>query len=47
MIPKEEPDRAVIKKAKDLQNVCWGEEYERMVSGVLFVKLLWAHYFGL
>jgi hypothetical protein len=35
MIPKTEKDNQIIEKAKSLQGVCWGEEYEKMVSGIL------------
>jgi hypothetical protein len=36
MIPKTEKDYHAIEKAKALQGVCWGDEYERMISGMLY-----------
>jgi hypothetical protein len=27
----------IIEEARGLQGVCWGEEYERMISGMLYV----------
>jgi hypothetical protein len=39
MIPKTELDYVAIEKAKALQGVCWGDEYERMISGMLYAVL--------
>lgn len=39
MIPKTEKDYHAIEKAKALQGVCWGDEYERMISGMLYAIL--------
>ncbi|KAJ5205639.1 sugar O-acetyltransferase [Penicillium cf. griseofulvum] len=39
MIPKTEKDSENIEKAKLLQNRFWGEEYERMISGMLYSPL--------
>ncbi|OQE14384.1 hypothetical protein PENFLA_c038G04109 [Penicillium flavigenum] len=39
MIPKTEKDNENIEKAKTLQNRFWGEEYERMISGMLYNPL--------
>lgn len=35
MIPKTEKDNESIEQAKTLRNRFWGEEYERMISGML------------
>ncbi|KAM0121599.1 hypothetical protein ACP6JC_001770 [Aspergillus fumigatus] len=35
MMPRTEKDSQIIEKAKSLQGVCWGEEYEKMISGIL------------
>lgn len=32
-----EKDQAVIAAAKELQHVPWSEEYEKMISGMLYV----------
>lgn len=40
MLPKTEKDEAMIEKARSLQGVCWGDEYERMIGGMLYVVLL-------
>lgn len=37
MIPRTETDDESIRKARGLQGVCWGKEYERMIGGVLYV----------
>ncbi|KAF7169545.1 hypothetical protein CNMCM5623_002205 [Aspergillus felis] len=39
MIPKKEKDNQIIEKAKGLQGICWGEEYEKMISGILYSPL--------
>ncbi|KAJ5698424.1 hypothetical protein N7462_000429 [Penicillium macrosclerotiorum] len=39
MIPKTEKDNKAIEKARNIQDICWGEEYERMVSGMLYNPL--------
>ncbi|KAJ5822930.1 hypothetical protein N7447_005270 [Penicillium robsamsonii] len=39
MIPKTEKDNKNIEKARALQNRFWGEEYERMISGMLYNPL--------
>ena len=36
MLPKAEKDDAIIQKARSLQGVCWGDEYERMIGGMLY-----------
>ncbi|KAL3492116.1 trimeric LpxA-like protein [Aspergillus germanicus] len=36
MLPTTEKDTAAIEKAKALQNVPWGDEYERMISGMIY-----------
>lgn len=37
MIPKADKDDKILEEARGLQRVCWGEEYERMISGMLYV----------
>lgn len=37
MLPKAEKDEAMIEKARSLQGICWGNEYERMIGGMLYV----------
>jgi hypothetical protein len=37
MIPKTDKDDKIIEEARLLQGVFWGEEYERMISGMLYV----------
>jgi hypothetical protein len=37
MIPKVDKDATIIEEARGLQGICWGEEYERMISGMLYV----------
>jgi hypothetical protein len=37
MIPKVDKDDTIIEEARGFQGVCWGEEYERMISGMLYV----------
>ncbi|KAL2867791.1 maltose acetyltransferase-domain-containing protein [Aspergillus lucknowensis] len=39
MLPKSEKDRHAIEKAARLRGTCWGEEYERMISGMLYSPL--------
>ncbi|KAJ5151095.1 uncharacterized protein N7482_010347 [Penicillium canariense] len=39
MIPQTEKDDTIIAMARRLQDVCWGEEYERMISGMLYTPL--------
>ncbi|KAF3392802.1 hypothetical protein F1880_008607 [Penicillium rolfsii] len=39
MIPKADKDDTIIEDARGLQGVCWGEEYERMISGMLYSPL--------
>ena len=36
MLPKTEKDIEIIERAKNLQVFCWGEVYERMISGMLY-----------
>jgi hypothetical protein len=36
MLPTTEKDTAAIEKAKTLENVPWGDEYERMISGMMY-----------
>jgi hypothetical protein len=40
MIPKTDKDSEAINKAQNLGGVCWGEEYQRMISGMLYVVCL-------
>jgi hypothetical protein len=40
MIPKTDKDSEAINKAQNLRGVCWGEEYQRMISGMLYVVYL-------
>jgi hypothetical protein len=42
MLPTTEKDAAAIEKAKTLQNVPWGDEYERMISGMMYVRYHYA-----
>ena len=37
MMPKTDKDDKILEEARGLQGVCWGEEYERMISGMLYV----------
>ncbi|KAL5333146.1 trimeric LpxA-like protein [Aspergillus crustosus] len=39
MLPKTEIDTQALEKARGLQGVCWGEEYERMISGIPYSPL--------
>ncbi|KAJ6012867.1 hypothetical protein N7499_012531 [Penicillium canescens] len=39
MIPKTDKDSEVMSKARNLRGVCWGEEYQRMISGMLYTPL--------
>ncbi|KAJ5625461.1 hypothetical protein N7510_001770 [Penicillium lagena] len=39
MIPATENNQELIEKARALRDVCWGEEYERMISGMLYNPL--------
>ncbi|CEJ60963.1 hypothetical protein PMG11_09517 [Penicillium brasilianum] len=39
MIPRTETDDESIRKARGLQGVCWGNEYERMIGGMLYTPL--------
>ncbi|KAJ5414963.1 hypothetical protein N7509_000061 [Penicillium cosmopolitanum] len=39
MIPKTNKNLEVIAKARGLQNICSGEEYEQMISGCLYTPL--------
>ncbi|KAL4875694.1 trimeric LpxA-like protein [Aspergillus karnatakaensis] len=39
MLPTTEIDTQAITQAKTLQGVCWGEEYERMISGMVYSPL--------
>jgi hypothetical protein len=39
MLPTTEKDSAAILKAKTLQNIPWGDEYERMISGMMYAPI--------
>jgi hypothetical protein len=36
MLPTTKKDTTAIEKAKTLENVPWGDEYERMISGMMY-----------
>jgi hypothetical protein len=39
MLPTTEKDSTAIEKAKTLQNIPWGDEYERMISGMMYAPI--------
>lgn len=43
MIPRTEKDEESISKARGLQGVYWGEEYERMIGGMLYADRFFWH----
>jgi hypothetical protein len=39
MLPTTEKDSVAIETAKTLQNIPWGDEYERMISGMMYAPI--------